>query len=273
MRGVARADDAVELEIDGHAVRITSPGKVLFSERGETKLDLVNYYLAVARADHAHDGRPAGAHGAVPARRRAASRSSRSACPTTRPTGSDHDRQHAQRHDVARARRRRPRAHRVGGEPRLPRLPRVAARAPTIPTHADELRIDLDPQPGVDFDERARPRATSKALLDELGIVGYPKTTGKRGIHVYVRLRAEMGSDPGAAPPRSRSPASSRAAIPTSSPTRGGRRSAASASSSTSTRTRRTRRCSARGACARVPARRCRRRSRGTSSTRSIPTR
>ena len=70
------------------------------------------------------------------------------------------DRQHAERHDVARARRRRPRAPRVGGEPRLPRLPRVAVRAPTIPTHADELRIDLDPQPGVDFDEvRAAARA------------------------------------------------------------------------------------------------------------------
>ena len=44
---MARDSDAVELDIDGHPVRITSPGKLLFSERGETKLDLVNYYLAV----------------------------------------------------------------------------------------------------------------------------------------------------------------------------------------------------------------------------------
>ena len=45
---MARDSDATEIDIAGHAVRISSPGKVLFSERGETKLDLVNYYLAVA---------------------------------------------------------------------------------------------------------------------------------------------------------------------------------------------------------------------------------
>src|SRR3954454_10919885 len=45
---VARDSDAIELDIDGHPVRITSPGKVLFSERNETKLDLVNYYLEVS---------------------------------------------------------------------------------------------------------------------------------------------------------------------------------------------------------------------------------
>ena len=45
---MARDSDAIELDIDGHPVRITSPEKVLFSERNETKLDLVNYYLAVA---------------------------------------------------------------------------------------------------------------------------------------------------------------------------------------------------------------------------------
>src|SRR5690349_23240418 len=45
---VARDSDALELDIDGHPVRITSPGKVLFAERNETKLDLVDYYLAVS---------------------------------------------------------------------------------------------------------------------------------------------------------------------------------------------------------------------------------
>ena len=45
---MARDSDAIELDIDGHPVRITSPGKVLFSERNETKLDLVNYYLEVS---------------------------------------------------------------------------------------------------------------------------------------------------------------------------------------------------------------------------------
>src|SRR5213592_5017708 len=52
--------------------------------------------------------------------------------------------------------------------------------------HADELRIDLDPQPGTTFVDHIRPAAKEvKALLDELGIVGLPKTTGNRGMHVY----------------------------------------------------------------------------------------
>ncbi|MFM7535828.1 MAG: non-homologous end-joining DNA ligase [Acidimicrobiales bacterium] len=56
------------------------------------------------------------------------------------------------------------------------------------PEHVDELRIDLDPQPGVRFSEvRAAARAT-RELLEELGLVGLPKTTGNRGLHVYVRL-------------------------------------------------------------------------------------
>jgi DNA primase len=54
--------------------------------------------------------------------------------------------------------------------------------------HADELRIDLDPQPGVTF-EQVREAATEvHALFSELGVDGYPKTTGNRGVHVYVRL-------------------------------------------------------------------------------------
>jgi DNA ligase D-like protein (predicted polymerase) len=56
------------------------------------------------------------------------------------------------------------------------------------PEHADELRIDLDPQPGTGFDEARAAAADVRALFDELGIAAYPKTTGNRGIHVYVRL-------------------------------------------------------------------------------------
>lgn len=55
--------------------------------------------------------------------------------------------------------------------------------------HPDELRIDLDPQPGTAFDEaRAVALDVLKPLLDELGMVGYPKTSGGRGIHVYLRI-------------------------------------------------------------------------------------
>src|SRR5690606_11128793 len=55
--------------------------------------------------------------------------------------------------------------------------------------HPDELRIDLDPQPGTTFsDARAVALEAVRPLLDELGMVGFPKTSGGRGIHVYVRI-------------------------------------------------------------------------------------
>jgi DNA ligase D len=54
--------------------------------------------------------------------------------------------------------------------------------------HPDELRIDLDPQPGTDFADAVRVAGTAKELLDDLGYVGFPKTSGGRGIHVYVRI-------------------------------------------------------------------------------------
>ncbi len=62
------------------------------------------------------------------------------------------------------------------------------------PQHADELRIDLDPQPGTGFDDARRAARHVRALLEELGITGYPKTTGNRGIHVYVRLQPRWDS-------------------------------------------------------------------------------
>ena len=54
--------------------------------------------------------------------------------------------------------------------------------------HPDELRIDLDPQPGTDFADAVRVAGEARALLDELGYVGFPKTSGGRGIHIYVRI-------------------------------------------------------------------------------------
>jgi DNA ligase D-like protein (predicted polymerase) len=56
------------------------------------------------------------------------------------------------------------------------------------PDHADELRIDLDPSPGVDFEMVREAAGEVKQLLDEVALTGLPKTTGNRGIHVYVRL-------------------------------------------------------------------------------------
>src|SRR5437764_8858185 len=54
--------------------------------------------------------------------------------------------------------------------------------------HPDELRIDLDPQPGTDFADAVRVAATARELLDELGYIGFPKTSGGRGVHIYVRI-------------------------------------------------------------------------------------
>jgi DNA ligase D-like protein (predicted polymerase) len=54
--------------------------------------------------------------------------------------------------------------------------------------HPDELRIDLDPQPGTDFADAARVALAARDLLAELGLVGWPKTSGNRGVHIYVRI-------------------------------------------------------------------------------------
>ena len=54
--------------------------------------------------------------------------------------------------------------------------------------HPDELRLDLDPQPGTDFDDAVRVAAEARSLLDELGYRGFPKTSGGRGVHIYVRI-------------------------------------------------------------------------------------
>ena len=54
--------------------------------------------------------------------------------------------------------------------------------------HPDELRIDLDPQPGTDFEDAVRVAGEARRLLDDLGYTGFPKTSGGRGVHIYVRI-------------------------------------------------------------------------------------
>jgi DNA ligase D len=54
--------------------------------------------------------------------------------------------------------------------------------------HPDELRLDLDPQPGTDFADAVRIAGEARALLADLGYVGFPKTSGGRGVHIYVRI-------------------------------------------------------------------------------------
>lgn len=56
------------------------------------------------------------------------------------------------------------------------------------PDQPDELRLDLDPQPGTSFADAARVAGVARELLDDLGMVGFPKTSGNRGVHIYVRI-------------------------------------------------------------------------------------
>ncbi|MEO6470417.1 MAG: DNA polymerase domain-containing protein [Aeromicrobium sp.] len=56
------------------------------------------------------------------------------------------------------------------------------------PDHPDELRIDLDPQPGTDFHDAVRVAGDLRELLDDIGLTGYPKTSGNRGVHVFIRI-------------------------------------------------------------------------------------
>jgi DNA ligase D len=62
------------------------------------------------------------------------------------------------------------------------------------PDHTDELRIDLDPTPGVNFRHIQQAAAELRTLLAEVGVTGYPKTTGNRGLHIYIRLEPRYDS-------------------------------------------------------------------------------
>jgi DNA ligase D len=190
---MAKDADAVELDIDGHVVRISSPGKVLFSERGETKLDLVHYYLAVADPImRTMGGRPVlmqrfphGAEGSSFFQKRV---------PDNAPEWLETTIVSTPNGTTSRALVAADLAH-IAWAVNLGCLGfHVWPSLADDPDHAIELRIDLDPQPGVAFEEARAAAHDVKALLDELGVHGYPKTTGNRGIHVYVHLRPEWDS-------------------------------------------------------------------------------
>lgn len=176
-----------ELDVAGRTVRITNPDKVFFPARGETKLDLALYYLAVG--DGALRGvlerptvlkrHPDGATGEaffqkrVPDKRPEwietvtvtfpSGRSAAELCPV----------------DVAHVLW----AVNLGCLDLNP----WAVRRRDV-DHPDELRIDLDPQPGVQYGTVRAVAMTVRAVLEEHGLMGYAKTSGSRGIHVNVRI-------------------------------------------------------------------------------------
>jgi DNA ligase D len=186
------AEESV-LDVAGRELTITSPGKVLFSERGDTKLDVVEYYLAVAEPFmRAAGGRPTlmqrfphGAEGKSFFQKRV---------PDTAPDWLETTIVTTPNGTTSRALVLADMAHVVWAVNLACLGFHVWPYVRDRPDVADELRLDLDPQPGVGFDEIRAAAAELRRLLDELGIVGYPKTTGNRGLHVYARLEPRWDS-------------------------------------------------------------------------------
>jgi DNA ligase D len=185
--------DGIDLEISGRTVRVTSPEKVFFPERGETKLDLVDYYRAI-EGPLLRDmgGRPVlmqrfphGATGTSFFQKRVGDGAPDwlSTTIVSTPNGT-----------TSRALVIEDLAHVVWAVNLACLGFHVWPNKADDPAHADELRIDLDPQPGVVFDQVREAAGEVKALLDEVGVVGHPKTTGNRGVHVYVRLQPRWDS-------------------------------------------------------------------------------
>lgn len=184
---MASRSSAVTVEVDGHRVTVSNPDKPFFSARGETKLDLVRYYLAVGPAAlRGVRDRPTvlkrfpdGAEGPSFFQKRVpASRPPWLQTVTVRfPSGRSADELCPQ--DVA---------HIVWAVNLgcIDLNPWPVRRQDL--EHPDELRVDLDPQPGVPFDAVRQVTLAVGDVLGEHGLAGFPKTSGSRGIHVNVPL-------------------------------------------------------------------------------------
>ena len=187
---MAKKAEARVMTVAGREVSITNPDKVLFPETGYTKFDLVSYYLAVA------DGALRGAGG-------------RPNVLVRYPNGLGEEFFYQKR-----APEKRPDWIEVvalkfpSGRTAEEVVPRDAAalawmanlgclelhphpvRAEEL-DHPDELRVDLDPVPGIEWRQVQDVAKVVHATLDELGLIGWPKTSGSRGIHVNVRIHQQ----------------------------------------------------------------------------------
>ena len=187
------AEQAVVLELNGHDVPVTNPGKVFFSNRGETKLDLVEYYLSVETPlIRAMGGRP------VLLERYPDGASGKSFFQKRVPKGAPEWLQttvvSTPNGTLSNALVATDLAHVVWavnmGCLGFHVWPYLAAS----PDFADELRIDLDPQPGVGFEQVREAAREVKNAFDELQMTAYVKTSGRRGLHVYARLASRWDS-------------------------------------------------------------------------------
>jgi len=191
---MARPADHHVLTVAGREVAISNPDKVLFPQPGYTKLDLARYYLAVAA------GALQGAGG-------------RPNVLVRYPNGVGADFFYQKRAPTS-----RPGWIEVvtlkfpSGRTAEEVVPRDAAalawmanlsclelhphpvRADDL-NHPDELRVDLDPVPGIEWPQIRKVAHVVRATLAELGLTGWPKTSGSRGIHVYVRIERRWRFD------------------------------------------------------------------------------
>ena len=179
--------DVVVVEASGQEIPITSPDKVFFPERGDTKLDLVRYYQSVEEPlMRAMGDRPVllqrfpnGVGGSSFFQKRV---------PDSHPDWLQTATVSTPNGTTSSALVAADLAH-VLWAVNLGCLGfHVWPAKASDPEHADELRIDLDPTPGVTFAMVQEAAREVRTLLEELGVPGMPKTTGNRGIHVYVRL-------------------------------------------------------------------------------------
>jgi bifunctional non-homologous end joining protein LigD len=182
------AKDEVVVDVAGGPVRVSSPGKILFPEQGWTKLDVVRHYLSCADgALRGVYGRPTvlkrwryGVAGEPFFQKRAPKEAGREYARITFPSGRS-------------------------AELLVPRTPADVVwmvhlgcldlnpwpvRAEDV-DHPDELRVDLDPIPGVAFADVRTVALAARGVLDDHGLVGWAKTSGSRGLHVYVRIVPE----------------------------------------------------------------------------------
>ncbi len=179
---------AIEIEVDDKVVKVSNPDRVYFPARGETKLDLVEYYLSVG-------------DGIVNALRERP-------CMLHRfPTGVSGEKVHQKRLPsgappwMETVQVFFPRWKRTADELCVTELAHViwAVQMSTVEFHPwnsrrdhveepDEWRIDLDPGPECDWQRVQRVAHVARSVLDDLGAVGYPKTSGGSGIHIYVRI-------------------------------------------------------------------------------------
>jgi DNA ligase D len=183
----------VPLELAGHTVAVTNPDKVFFTERGETKLDLVNYYLAVEEPIlRSMGGRPVllqrfpdGAGGKSFFQKRVPEKRPDwlATAIVSTPNGTESEALVIE--DIAH----------VVWAVNIGCLGFHVWPAQAVDLeHADELRIDLDPTPGVNFAMIREGAHQVQRLLDELGLVSHPKTSGNKGLHIYVRLEPRWTS-------------------------------------------------------------------------------